>query len=365
VILHRYILRQVVVPVLVAALLLNVLFLLVELLRIASVAVGVGLRLADLGWMSLLLLPGLSVFTIPVAVLMGIMLGFGRLAEDGELVALAGAGIGPGRVLKMPALLGAAAALLGMVVSVWFTPAAARTMRGLFVDLTRRNVAASLDSSKFYEELPGLVLLCGPRRGPGAWQGFFAYDLRDRELPLLLVANQARVGDSSGADLELQLQDGQACLLQDEQRRQTIAAFSRGRVRLALDVLVSDRTRFLSPTDHLYLAQLREMAADARQPIRLRKLCQAAWHRRFAFPLAALIFACLAVLMVAPGRGQSRSRSLWLAVALVAGYFLLMRTGDALVEKGILSPSYSAWLPDVLLTMAGWWLWRRRQGVAR
>lgn len=364
-ILHRYIIRQVSVPVLVAALLLNALFLLVQLLRLVSVAVGVGLRLADLGWMSLLLLPGLSIFTIPVAVLVGIMLGFGRLAEDGELVALAGAGIGPGRMLRMPALLGMAATVLGMVVSVWFTPAAAQTLRGMFLDLTRRNVAASLDARKFYEELPGLVLLSGPRRGPGDWQGFFAYDLRSRTSPLVLVASRARLGDSSGADLDLLLTEGQACLLQDSEQLFTTATFTRGRVRLALDVLVADRTRFLSPTDHLYLNQLRKMAADTRQPVRLRKQCQAAWHRRFAFPLASLLFACLAVLMVAPGRSQGRSRSLWLAMALVTGYFLLMRAGDALVEKGSLSPAFSAWLPDVLLALAGLWLWRHRQGVVR
>ena len=55
---------------------------------------------------------------LPLAFLLGAVLGVGRLAEDREVVALSAAGITPVRLVRVPILLGglvAAAALLNVL----------------------------------------------------------------------------------------------------------------------------------------------------------------------------------------------------------------------------------------------------------
>ncbi len=364
-ILHRYILRQIGGPTAVALLALNLLFLLVELLRIAADAVGLGLSLLDLGWLSVLFLPGLAVLTVPVAVLVGVMLGLGRMAEDGEIMALHGAGVRPLAISAMPLVVGALAALLAMVISLWITPLAGGELRRLVVDLAKRNVAASLSDGRFFEEIPNMVLLPGKADPDGKeWRGFFLYDRRHAPRHTVLVASGGRLLEGGAPDeLRLELTHGQAHLLDWRTRDYTLASFQSAALQLELGRLLEGRTRFLSPTDHLSLGDLEETAADREQSPRLRQLCRAAWQRRFSFPLAAVAFALLGVAL-ALGARSGRWSNLWLAVAATAAYYLLMRGGDALVERGALPAPIAAWLPDVLALALALGLLVRRERSA-
>src|SRR5438034_10509734 len=72
-------------------------------------------RGADLGTVLkafLYLLPSIFSVTIPMAFLLGVLLAFGRLASDSEIVALRASGVSPGRLLRPVLLLATVAGLL-------------------------------------------------------------------------------------------------------------------------------------------------------------------------------------------------------------------------------------------------------------
>ena len=126
--------------------------------------------------------------------------------------------------------------------------------------------------------------------------------------------------------------------------------------------LVADRTRFLPILEQMSLKELSAAAKDPKRTRRARNLSASAWHRRFAFPAASLAFAFLGCVLGLTGRLRGRRRTLVAAVLVVAAYYLLMRLGDAVVDKGWLGPAPAAWLPDFLVfTAAFWWMVRRER----
>jgi LPS export ABC transporter permease LptF len=366
-ILHRYILRQILWPVLAAFLSLNLLFLVVQLLKVAEVAVGAGFRITDLVRIVVLFLPGFSVLIIPVSVLTGILLGFGRMALDGELTALASAGVSSRRLMVMPLALGAMASLLAFLVSGFLAPASTDALYQTFMNLSKRHVAASLQPGRFFEEVPGVVLYPDkPGSQDGELDGFLMHDRRSDQARRILVAKKASVRPLEHDNyLELEFLDGQVHHFGRGPRPYSIGRFDKASIGIDIDRLVYDRTRFIPAAERLSSAELLMSARDPELTERERKQRISAFHRRAAFPVAALLFATLGCALGAAGRLKGRRRSLLGAMVVVTGYYLLMRLGDAVVDQGWLMPAPAAWLPDLLMAGIAAWLVARMGRAGR
>jgi lipopolysaccharide export system permease protein len=363
VILHRYILRQILLPAVLSFVSLNLLFLVVQLLKVAELAAGAGLGLLDLLGVALLFLPGFCVLTIPISVLTGVLLGFGRMTADGELVGLAGAGLSARRIAVSPLGLGLAATGLAVAVAGLLVPASTAALHRTFVDMSKRQVVASLDPGRFYEEIPRMVLY--PQKAgqePGVYNGFLVFDRRPDRDRHLVVANRARIQPrQDGNFLALSFEDGEVHA-RGRRGLYSVARFNRAEISIDIHQLVADRTRFLPTLEQMSLHELSAAAEDPQRTRRARNLSASAWHRRFAFPAAALAFALLGCALGLTGRLRGRRRTMVAAVLVVAAYYLLMRLGDAVVDKGWLGPAPAAWLPDFLVFAVGfWWMVRRER----
>jgi lipopolysaccharide export system permease protein len=363
--LQGYILSQLGVPLLGACLGINLLLLVLQLLKAGEIAFGAGLGLGELGSLALLGLPSLAVLSVPVAVLIGVLLALGRMAEDRELVALAAAGIPLRRILPMPLGVGLVAAGLGLALSGWAAPSAQRALHAALVELAKRQVVAALVPGRFFEEIPRVVLY--PARagsGPGAFEGFLLYDHRPGKLRHLLLAERAEILPAPGADaLRLELQDGEVHIRDGRDASYTVARFARAGIALDIERLIHDRTRVLSPLDRMGLDELERGAGDPAVADKDRRRMRAAWHRRLAYPSASVLFAGLAAVLVAAGRLRGRRRTLLAAAVVVTAYYLLMRLGDSLVDQAVLPPPLAAWAPALVLAglVLAWAAWASRR----
>jgi len=350
--------------VVVAFFFLNLLFLVVQILKIATLAVGVGLGLQDMLQIVLYSLPSFAVFTIPISVLTGVLLGLGRMTADGELIALAGAGLSNLGLSRVPAVIGLAASLLAFCVAGWLAPAANMALRRALVDLSRRHIAQSLDPGQFFDDIPGVVLF--PRRGAGAtgdFDGFMMFDRRPGRARHLLFASQAKVRPGRvGNFLDLFLTRGEMHAFDWRQGLYSLAQFEKALVAIDIDRLVDERTRFISPTDSLDLSELAAAAGERAGDLHKQVVFYAAWQRRFAFPAAAFFFALLACALGAAGKLGGRRRILLFSTVVVAAYYLLSRAADAIADKAWLHPALTAWIPDMLVCgLACWLLLRGRR----
>ena len=106
--LDRYLAREILLPFAAALLFLTQLLLASQILAQADVLFGAGVSAWDVLRILADLVPHLLEYVLPVAFLLGAVLGVGRLAEDREVVALSSLGISPVRLVRVPILLGGA-----------------------------------------------------------------------------------------------------------------------------------------------------------------------------------------------------------------------------------------------------------------
>lgn len=295
----------------------------------------------------MLQLPGTALEFLPVAALLGALLGLGQLARGSEFTVMRAAGISIARIAGSVALAGIALVPAAAAVAEWVAPPlsqAARTTRAL-----ERNGSADLVQGSAWLR-DGNLLLRADAHG-----GFLLLEL---EGPRRLAA----AGLASGAQ---PLPDGTW-----ELRGLAESRFGTDTVSRAAPG--SRRLQSAIDTDFLQLAgadPARQSFSGLRRATALLEAAgQDATAQRFAFwnALARLAAVPLAMLLAVPlltGFLRTAEGGARAALGLVLGlaYFIAQR----MVESGTLAfdltPLPLAWLPTALLAAAvGWLLWRAR-----
>src|SRR6478752_4092409 len=139
-ILDRYIVREVFRHAFLGLIVFTFVFFVPQLVRLTALFVrhtGSGAQIAEL---FLAIFPGVLAFTTPMAILIGVLLGLGRMSADSEIIALTALGLGRRRILLPVAVLALAGTLATLVMTLWLGPVALRTFRALEADLISSQV---------------------------------------------------------------------------------------------------------------------------------------------------------------------------------------------------------------------------------
>ena len=91
---NRYIIKEILSPTLLCLLIFTMVMVMGRAFKLADLIISKGVSLIDILILLATLLPTSFTISLPLAFLMGIMIGMGRMSADSETVALKAAGIG-------------------------------------------------------------------------------------------------------------------------------------------------------------------------------------------------------------------------------------------------------------------------------
>src|SRR4029077_19718999 len=133
-ILDRYIFREILFPSLIALVALTFVAFLAfsrEIGWLFELIVRQAATISEISTISVAILPNVLTFTIPMAVLVGILTGFGRMSSDSETIAFRASGLSMKRLLLPVMLIGGLAWAANLAITVWVAPHTAARLRDL------------------------------------------------------------------------------------------------------------------------------------------------------------------------------------------------------------------------------------------
>lgn len=367
---HRLMLREIGIPLVLALVLVSQLLVAMQLLQLNEVLFGSGFDALGVLRIASYFAPHFGIIALPLAFLFAVMLGIGRLGEDGEIVALGALGRSPFALYKVPIAMGLVLGLAVGFLSFRGEPWGLRGIRRQLNEIIKRNVAGDIAPGTFFEEIPRFtVYVGGNERDTGTWERVLLHDAVGDGTPFLILARRGQV-ESEGADamLGLELFDGE--LHRTDGREYTRAAFGSASVSLGVSDFFRRKNRFRSPTVELLGEEMPEAARQARAAgdLDAARRIDTLFHKRVASVFTCLVFGLLAVPLAAAGRG-ARGRSFVATIGGFAAYYVLLTLGVGLGETGRVAPWLGAWLPNFVgLAVAGVLavrLVRRPPGTAR
>jgi LPS export ABC transporter permease LptF/LPS export ABC transporter permease LptG len=348
-ILDRYIVREVFRHAFLGLVVFTFVFFVPQLVRLMSLFVrhsGSGGQILKL---FLCIFPGVCTFTIPMAVLIGVLLGLGRMSADSEIIALTALGIGRRRILLPVGVLALTGALATILMTLWLGPVALRTFRTLETDLISSQVSFQIQPRVFDERFPRLVLYINDVSASGTqWHGVFLAEAgRENGSRVTLAQNAIVIAEPKQGKLELHLQGGSTHEFdRSDPDHYSVTGFGQSDWPIEVSGLVPAHTRQPSNPER----PLRELARDDTPGWREARV---EMYRRFAFPAACFAFALIAVPLGAQPRRGGRAAGSLIAVVLIASYYLLLIMGAGMARQGTVSPATGMWIADAVLALAG------------
>lgn len=348
-ILDRYIVREVFRHAFLGLIVFTFVLFVPQLVRLTALFV----RHTGSGWqivkVFLLIFPGVFVFTIPMAVLIGVLLGLGRMSADSEIIALTALGIGRRRILLPVGVLAATGAVLTMLMTLWLGPLSLRTLRSLEAELFASQLNFEVQPRVFDERFPRMVLYVSDISASGTqWRGVFLAETGGENGSRLTLAERAIViAAPKQGKLELHLQGGSTHDFdRSDPDHYSVTAFGQSDIPIEVTGLVPTPARQVKNDER----SLRQLAADKGPEWREARV---ELHRRLAFPVACFAFALIAVPIGAQPRRGGRAAGSLIAVLLIAAYYVALIMGSGLARQGSLPPAIGLWMANILLTAAG------------
>ena len=130
-IIDRYICREVLSHALLGLAVSTFVFFIPQMVQLMDLIVRHSGGWGDIAKLFLSTFPSVLTFTLPIAVLVGVLIGLGRMSADGELIAMNALGMGLWRLLIPIGLFAIAAFSLTLAMTLWLGPISIHTLRAL------------------------------------------------------------------------------------------------------------------------------------------------------------------------------------------------------------------------------------------
>jgi LPS export ABC transporter permease LptG/LPS export ABC transporter permease LptF len=366
-ILTRYILGEILTLTLIGWALFTFILFMPNLPHILEVVVRNSSTWTDVAEVFLFTLPNLFKFTIPMAVLWGLLLGLSRLAADSEIIAMRACGLGIGYFVRVSSILAVSGTLLGLANSLYLAPRANQAIIDMEQSLETSQASYEIQPRVFYEDFKNFVLYVQDvRSGTGAanWRQVFMADVTDPANPRITTAASATVVSDNTQELLMRLRDGLRDETVADQRGQSnISTFTSTDMPLTLsqqsDVHLGrlDTALYAMPMGALR-ARIRETSGTPDQNRFLIEL-----NNRFAFPVACLVLMLVGVPLGVTSRRGGKSSGFVFTILLVFVYYFLSFTGTALGRESRLPAFLAVWSANLLFAVAGiFLLWQMATG---
>jgi LPS export ABC transporter permease LptF/LPS export ABC transporter permease LptG len=356
--LSRYVFREVLGPTVVAFLAYTGFMLLRAVVQFSDLVLQSDVPASDVGCVLAFSVPHIVVLTLPIAFLLGLLIGVGRMSADSELIALRASGIDLLRLYGPIGLLATLTCAATLALMTLVVPRTNQMLYAMKLRLSSFAITQRIQPGIFSPEIFGVRI-------------YVEEASADRtELKRLIVSDHSDPSDrgrltlAQRGRLELEEEEGRLWLrLEDavtyhvaqDPRRDDLTGFGSQRM------LIEDTNPKELAPDQRFEKQIRELTLPqllqrARSQARTEPERRVAWveiHKKFSLPAACLVFGLIGLPLGIVNRRGGRAAGFAISVAIVLGYYVLLASGEARAIEGGMRPWLAMWLPNLLLLVFG------------
>ena len=360
-IIDRYVIRQVLWPLSIGLLIFTFILIIPYLIEIAEELVAKGVSATVIVRVMATLLPMALGVTIPMSLLLGLLIGFGRLSADREFVALQACGVSLMRLLRPVAVLSLTAWAATSYILLYAIPSANQTYREIAFNLLAERAEGEVKPRVFFEEFPDLVLYVREVPPTGGWADVFMADNRPGHSPSVYLAKRGRVVINRNART--------VDIVLEHVTRHTAEANEKYEVGTSERVLLSVNPETVFPRRgpqkgdrEMSIAELRVRAAEVESQGFSSHNQWMEIHKKFSIPFACLVFGLIGLSLGASNRRDGRLASFVIGIGVIFVYYVVLSLGGSMAKGHMVPPWLAVWLPNMVLGLMGGllFLWRDR-----
>lgn len=352
-----YILSEVIGPFFGGLAFFTFVFLMFQALRLVEFFIVHGIPGGIILKMGALLALSFLPTALPIAFLIAVLVAFGRISSDSELVAMKSCGLGILRLTLPVVFLSFGVVILSLALNLEWVPLGLQNYRRTVVKVGNTQVVSSIQEGTFTSDFFDLLIFVDKvDRETSKLKHVFIYDESEPKTPLTIVGREGILlpvkSDSElGASSVLQLYNGN--IHSSNALEETYQLINYKQYRHYLNITEGqDNTVGLKPSMMTYQHLLEKITEQTPSNSNmLRELKTELWQR-IAVAFSALIFVFLGV-----GYGTIRTRSVKSGATLIAFLVILVYWGiqvgmTSLAHQGTIPPYIAMQIPNFVIMIA-------------
>jgi LPS export ABC transporter permease LptG/LPS export ABC transporter permease LptF len=366
--LDRYVLREILPPFLLALLIFTFLLVLPPVMDYLENLLAKGITWGTAVRILWTLVPQALGLTIPMALLVGILIGLGRMSSDRESVALLACGVSPYRLLRPIGVLAVVAALATGYVMIVSIPQSNQTFREITFTLVSQRVETEIQPRVFFQDFPGWVLYVREEPDPGrrGWKRVIVASTSENGGTTIYLAERGQlVVDRENRTVDLLLTNGTHYRTASAQATDSVRFAELG---LGLNPdSVFPKINIQPGLNEKTIAMLRQDAAEKVKNGLSPHPEVIAIQQKFSIPVACLVFATIGLALGLTVAREGKLAGFVVGIIVIFAYYIVMFLCESLTKGHHLNMYVSRWVPNLLLGAFGVvaLVWRARHVEGR
>ncbi len=357
----RYIARLVIVPMLGTLVIAAMLLVLDKMLRLFDFVAAEGGPVSIVWKMLANLIPEYLSLAIPIGLMLGILLGFRKLAMSSELDIFRAIGQDYLRLLRVPYLIAILFAFVNLALVGYIQPLSRYQYEQLGFELRSGALGASIKVGEFTNFGKNMTIRIEASEDEGRkLSGLFVRVATARGAELTATATSGTfMATADDPDvIILRLTDGS--LIHDDPAYATPRVLSFSSHDLPIDLPKIEAFRSRGGKDREYLLpELVRIGGNAALPEDLRIKAQSNFHFRMVEVAMMLLLPLLALALAVPPKRSSSSLGIFISIIMIVTYHKINEYGEDAGALGIVDPVLALWGPFVLFAaLILWMFWR-------
>jgi len=322
----RYVIREIVPPFLLALLIFTFILALPPIMEQLERLVAKGVPWQTAGYIIVLLMPQALGLTIPMALLVGLLIGLGRMSADRESVALLACGVSPYRLLRPVMAIAIVAAAATMYVMIEAIPDANQRYREVVFQILTNRVEGEIRPRVFYDDFPQYTLYPQDeaRQGESGWRNLLVANTSRSESIEIFMARKGRIIlDPVKRTVQLVMTDGSQYSTGKPGESSTLRFTEQLIINLDPNTVFPDVDIVRGVTEKTIAQLLPDIAAKrARGESPHNEIM--AIHTKFSIPVACLVFALIALALGMTVSRDGKLGGFVVGIGVIFTYYIAM-----------------------------------------
>ncbi len=355
--LYSYLATEMLGPFFASFIIMNCVFFLVKLIPFLNFILELNIGFSDFIRLFSYLFPNIFLYAIPMAAMLGVTIGFARLSNDSEILALKASGISMYQILPPVIIVATLIAMLTSFISIKLIPSSTVAMKQLSYELLKEKISNGIKEHVFTEALGDVVVYVNKiDKTTGEWSDVWVSDMRGVDNPTITMASTGEMNSSlEQMMVSIVLRNGS--LHKPDDVSAQIVKFDQYRINIPLQLPETKATR--QKKSALTMSELLQEAEVEKEDIINTRKVLIEFHKRLVLPVGCLMMSLIGLPLGLQARPGKKAIGIQAGLAIFILYYILFTFGKGMAEEGILPVWLAMWSPNILFfSLALFWIFR-------
>ena len=354
---YLYVLKEIFPISFLGVMIFTIILLMDKILKLIELIVTRGVSAWRILMLLLFISPSFLTFTVPISVLLGTLLGIGRLSSDSEITAFKASGISLYQLYIPIFALSMAAYLFTTSLVLYGLPWGNRGFRATLYLIAQSRADVEIKERVFNDVFDGLVIYVDkvPVQGK-KMEGILIYDERDKDRTNTIFAKEGFVvNDPKSHEVALRLIDGDIHRYEPKSNVYQKVQFSTYDLRLELAKIFGSLEKKLKEHE-MSVEEIKEKMAKMKQRGENTTPQEIEIHKRYAIPFVCLVFGLVGLPLGIQPRRSGRSHGFVFSILILLAYYIALTSFEILANRHVIPPPAVGWAPNILFGALGVYL---------